>query len=352
MEGPGRAAAVRDGAGSRRDLRRARRLRDRRDAGAVLPGVEGAVSTERRAAWRAARARADAAGRAALRAARAAQPARRRTQLRGVRGRRRPDRPQADALPAVHRGERGDAAHPDGAAAERAGRHRLAHPGVGEEPDHALAGPEAAARRGAAAAGGGHRHRPHQARPADRGRVPGVRVPEPRAGGQRARPAAHPRAPDRPDGDDHDPEVPGDHRRGQPRATGGCPPHPVRGRQHLRDGGRGPPHAVPEPRREHAAGPAQRLLPRLHRHPHRQEGPQHPADVRPLHRHLHHRAGGAGQGDGADLLREPAPRAADHRADPRPGLRPRLRRPHRGRARRHPAAVRDRAGRRRRPAPH
>ena len=44
------------------------------------------------------------------------------------------------------------------------------------------------------------------------------------------------------------------------------------------------------------------------------------------------------------------PRAADHRADPRPSLRPRLRRPHRGRARRHPAGVRDRAGRRRRPA--
>ena len=36
---------------------------------------------------------------------------------------------------------------------------------------------------------------------------------------------------------------------------------------------------------------------------------------RPLHRHLHHRAGGPGRGDGADLLREPAAGAADHRAD-------------------------------------
>ena len=33
VEGPGRAAAVRGGAGSRRDVRRARGLRDRRDAG-------------------------------------------------------------------------------------------------------------------------------------------------------------------------------------------------------------------------------------------------------------------------------------------------------------------------------
>ena len=126
----------------------------------------------------------------------------------------------------------------------------------------------------------------------------------------------------------------------------------VRRRQHLRHGGRGPPHAVPEPRRQHAPGAAQRLLPRLHRYPHRQEGPQHAAHLRPLHRHLHHRAGGPGRGDGAHLLREPAPGAAHHRADHRPGLRPHLRRPRRGRTRRHQAALRHRAGHRRRPAPH
>ena len=57
--------------------------------------------------------------------------------------------------------------------------------------------PYTAPRRGAAAAGRGHRHRPHEARPADRRGVHRVRVPEPRAGGQRARPAAHPRASDR-----------------------------------------------------------------------------------------------------------------------------------------------------------
>ena len=54
--------------------------------------------------------------------------------------------------------------------------------GSGKSPDHAVAGPEAAPRRGAAAADSGHRHRPHKARPADRRGVPGVRLPEPRAG--------------------------------------------------------------------------------------------------------------------------------------------------------------------------
>ena len=69
LEGPGGAAAVRGGAGSRRDVRRARRLRHGGNAGAVLPGMEGAVSAQRGAARRATRARADAAGRPALRVA-------------------------------------------------------------------------------------------------------------------------------------------------------------------------------------------------------------------------------------------------------------------------------------------
>ena len=43
---------------------------------------------------------------------------------------------------------------------------------------------------------------------------------------------------------------------------------------------------------QHAAGAAERLLSRLHRDADRQEGPQHPPHLRPLHRHLHHRAGG------------------------------------------------------------
>ena len=279
-------------------------------------------------------------------------PARHRAELCRVRGRRRPHHPQADPLQAVHRRERGDASHPHCPEAERAGRNRLAHPRVGEEPDHALARAQAPPRRVAAATHRGHRHRPHQARPADCRGVHRVRLSEPRARGQRARPPAHPRAPHRQDGDDHDPEVPGDRRRRRRRAAWVGPPHAVRGCQHLRDGGRGPPHAVPEPRRQHAPGAAQRLLPRLYRHPHRQEGPEHAAHLRPLHRHLHHRAGGAGRSDGAHLLREPAPGTPHHRTDHRPGLRPRLRRPHRGRTRGHQAALRHRASNRRRPAPH
>ena len=195
MEGPRGAEAVRGGADSRRHLRRAGRLRHRRHAGAVLPRMEGAVSPGREAARQEARAHADPAGHPSIRAARAAEPARHRAELCRVRGRRRPDRPQADPLQAVYRRERGDAAHPHCPEAERAGRNRLAHTGVGEEPDHAVARAQAPPRRVAAATHRRHRHRPHQARPADRRGIHRVRVPEPRARGQRARSAAHPRAP-------------------------------------------------------------------------------------------------------------------------------------------------------------
>ena len=112
-----------------------------------------------------------------------------------------------------------------------------AHAGVGEEPDDALAGAQAAPRRLAAASDRRHCHRPHQARPADCRRVYGLRIPEPRAGGQRARPAAHSRAPDRQDGDDHGSEVSGDHERRGYHGQGVGPPYAVGGRQHLRHGG-------------------------------------------------------------------------------------------------------------------
>ena len=56
LEGPGRAAAVRGGADSRRNLRRARRLRHGGNARAVLPRMEGAVSPDLGAARRASRA--------------------------------------------------------------------------------------------------------------------------------------------------------------------------------------------------------------------------------------------------------------------------------------------------------
>ena len=176
MEGPGCAEVVRSGADSRRHLRRAGRLRHRRHAGAVLPRMEGAVSPGRDAARQEARAHADPAGHSALRAPRAEEPPRHRAQLRRVRGRRRSHRPQADPLQAVHRRQRGDAANPHRAEAERTRRNRLAHPRIGEEPDHALARAQAPPRRVAAAAHRGHRHRPHQARPADCRRVHRVRV--------------------------------------------------------------------------------------------------------------------------------------------------------------------------------
>ena len=55
-----------------------------------------------------------------------------------------------------------------------------------------------------------------------------MRVSEPRARGQRAGSPVHPRAPDRQDGDDHHPEVPGDRRRRRRRAAWVGPPHAVR----------------------------------------------------------------------------------------------------------------------------
>ena len=143
LEGPGGAEAVRGGADSHRDLRRARRLRHGRNVGTVLPRMERAVSPGREPARQGARTPADAPGRPALRAPRAAQHPRYRAQFRRVRGRRRPGRPQADPLQAVHRRERGATADPDLPETERARRNRLAHAGVGEEPDDALAGAQA-----------------------------------------------------------------------------------------------------------------------------------------------------------------------------------------------------------------
>ena len=55
--------------------------------------------------------------------------------------------------------------------------------------------------------------------------------------------------------------------------------------------------------------------------------PEHPPDVRPVHRHLHDRAGGQGRGYGPHLLRESTPRAAHPRANDRPSIRSRLRGP-------------------------
>ena len=91
----------------------------------------------------------------------------------------RPDRPQADPLPAVHRRQPGDGPHQDGKQTERPGRHRLAHPGLRQEPDDALAGTQTAPRPRPAATNHRHRHRPHQARQANRRRLHRLWIPEP-----------------------------------------------------------------------------------------------------------------------------------------------------------------------------
>ena len=279
-----------------------RGLRDRRDAGAVLPGVEGAVSPERRSSLASGSARRSGARRRRRTCcstgcwSRATCSTSYATSWRS-RSTAAEDRPQADALPAVHRGERGDC----GASGRRASRARgAASSGTRQGSGKSLTMLWLALKL---------RRDEAQQQPAvvivtDRTKLDrqiagvftacGFPNPE-RADSVRGlrRILEHPTGRTVMTTIQKFQEITGAGGAAQ-RASG--PPHAVRGRQHLRDGGRGPPHAVPEPRREHAAGPAQRLLPRLHRHPHRQEGPQHPADVRPLHRHLHHRAGGAGRG--------------------------------------------------------
>ena len=60
--------------------------------------------------------------------------------LRGLRTGPGPAGQEAAALPAVPGGEDGHAAHPVGEQARGAGRRGLAHPGVGQIPDHAVAG--------------------------------------------------------------------------------------------------------------------------------------------------------------------------------------------------------------------
>ena len=64
---------------------------------------------------------------------------------------------------------------------------------------------------------------------------------------------------------------------------------------------------------------AECLVHRLHRHADREGRRQHAGRVRRLHRHLRHPAGRRGQGDRADLLREPA-RQAGTDEDERPKI--------------------------------
>jgi type I restriction enzyme R subunit len=76
-------------------------------------------------------------------------------------------------------------------------------------------------------------------------------------------------------------------------------------------------------------GSAQRRLLRVHGDPDRQERPLDALHVRPVHRHVHDRAGRRGRRDGPDLLRGSARRASHRGQHPRRPLRPGLRRPNR-----------------------
>ena len=122
---------------------------------------------------------------------------------------------EAAALPAVPRRHERRRAHPRRPHAGGARRRGLAHAGLGQVADDALARDEAAALAGAAQPDRRRRHRPHAARRAGLEDVP--RRVRPRAGARRQhakapRAAAHEQ---RPHGHDDDPEVRGS--AGRPR---------------------------------------------------------------------------------------------------------------------------------------
>ena len=78
--------------------------------------------------------------------------------------------------------------------------------------------------------------------------------------------------------------------------------------EHRRHRRRSAPQPIRPDRRarpQSARRAAECVVHRLHGHAHREERRQHAGHLRRLHQHLRHPAGGGGQGDGADLLREP-----------------------------------------------
>ena len=212
-----------------------------------------------------------------------------------------------------------------------ADRRRLAHPGVGQEPDDGVLRRSHHARPGD---GESHRRRadgPQRSRRPTVHHLLALRRP--------ARAAAGPgREPRRPAGETRrrigrrgvhdDPEVlprraGGRGARGNPsQETGGTrgshPSQETAGRpapaavepaQRRRDRRRGAPQPVRLHRRlrpPHARRAAQRLVHRLHRDAHRAGRRQHPRRVRRPHQRLRHPAGGRGRRDRADLLREPS----------------------------------------------
>ena len=232
------------------------------------------------------------------------------------------------------------------AAGRRSGRpaHRrgVAHPGVGQEPDHGLLCRARRPRTGHAQPHGGGAHRPQRpGRPALR-HVLALRrpaAPAARAGGEPGRPARQAGGGVRRRGVHHHPEVlPRRERRPASAAF-----RPAQRGGHRR---RGAPEPVRLHRRlcaPHARRPAPRLVHRFHRHPHRACGRQHPRGVRRPHQRVRRPARGAGQGDGAHLLREP-PRPAGPRRGRAAKHRPRLRGSHRRRGDRPQGKAQDPVG--------
>ena len=175
----------------------------------------------------------------------------------------------------------------------------MAHAGVGQITDDALARDQAAALARPSQPHYRRRHRPHAARPADHGYLPADLRDRTGARGQHA--AAPRTAPheQRPHGHDDHPEVRG----GAQRPRGAARP-PQRRRQRGGDGRRGAPHAVRPPRRKDARSHAAGYLRGLHRHAHRQGLPaNHAGRLRQPDRLVHDPAVGRGRRHRAHLLR-------------------------------------------------
>ena len=213
--GPGvarrrRARAVRHQPPVRRPLRRGRGLRRPRRSRERLRRLEvdraahgGGVRAPLRRGPR-------GAGAAHRRTAEPAGAARHPAGLRRLPAGARAAREEAAALPAVPRRHERRCAHPRRPHAGGARRGGLAHSGLGQVADDALARDEAPALAGAAQPDDRRRHRPHAARPPDHQHLPRrLRLRRARARRQHpgaARAAAHEQ---RPHGDDDDPEVRG-----------------------------------------------------------------------------------------------------------------------------------------------
>ena len=224
-----------------------------------------------------------------------------------------------------------------------ADRRRLAHPGLGQEPDHGVL-----CRADRPRTGDGEPDDRRADRP-QRPRRPALRhlraLPRPAAatagaGREPGRPEIQTRGRIGRRGVHHHPEVLSG---GEGRPASIAVGAPQRG-GHRRRGASQPVRLHRRLRPPHAGRPAERVLRRLHRHAGRAPGRQHAGRVRRLHQHLRHPARGRGRRDGADLLREPA-RQAGPRRRREAQHRPRVRGSDRGRGAGPQGKAQDQGGR-------